>query len=74
MTYKRTLCYASQTRMKHAERKGYEARTAGQPRTANPYKTKRDRDNWDTGWFDADIETLKIAMQSEGVDDDGLPF
>lgn len=76
MTYKRTLSYATQARIKCAERKGHEARAAEQPRTANQYKTKWDRDNWDTGWFDADIEQLRLAEppDHEGVDDDGLPF
>jgi len=70
MTYKRTLSYATRARMRCARRKGYAARTAGQPRTANPYKNKWDRDNWLTGWWDAEIKLTK----DEETTDDNFPF
>lgn len=37
-------------------RKGRRARREGQSFTANPYRGRVERHNWETGWFDQELE------------------
>lgn len=70
MTYKPTVKYASHARITRVQKRGYADRMAGKRKEDNPYKNRWDRDNWQTGWWDAEIELTK----DEELTDDNIPF
>lgn len=46
-------------------RAGFDAREAGKPISANPYKGRAQRLNWGRGWKDADRESNRNTDKGE---------
>lgn len=64
MTYQRPIKYASAVRKSRAQQRGYADRQAGAAYEDNPYKNPWDRSNWESGWYDAEIDITKGLAQN----------
>ncbi len=72
-TFVKPASFANQTRIARVQKRGYADRQAGKRREDNPYKNRRDRSDWDVGWWDAEIE-IQAAADPDFMSKGAVPF